>query len=197
MRDYNYTLLEWIEKRWSPRAFSPELLEREEVAAVIEGARQAPSCFNEQPWRFVVAQDQPALDVLRSFLSEKNRRWAGKAPVLILILAVRHFKASGKPNRWNQFDTGTAWGFLSLEAMRRGIVTHAMAGFDRAKATETLKIPETHDVIAMVAMGRYGNPEELDDDFKETEHPSGRRPLNEILLDYRTFLDHPDSEDSR
>ncbi len=187
-RDYHYPLMEWIEKRWSPRAISPVSLDPEEVAAVIDGARQAPSCFNEQPWRFVVAQDDVSLGVLRGFLSEKNLRWAGKAPVLMLVLATRNFKANGKPNRWNQFDTGTAWGFLSLEAMRRGYVTHAMAGFDRKKATETLKIPEDYDVIAMVAMGRYGNPDELDEEFKATEQPSGRIPLEEILLDFKAFM---------
>ena len=35
LRDYNYPLLEWIEKRWSPRAISPEAIDREDVAAVI------------------------------------------------------------------------------------------------------------------------------------------------------------------
>ncbi len=189
MRDYNYPLLDLIEKRWSPRAISPEPIDREDVAAVIDAARQAPSCFNEQPWRFIVAQDEESLGVLRSFLTEKNHRWAGKAPVLILILAHRFFKASGKPNRWNMFDSGTAWGFLSLEALRRGYVTHAMAGYKRIMATETLKIPEDYDVIAMVAMGRYGNPDDLDEDLKAEEQPSDRNPLEEVLLDYKVFMD--------
>lgn len=188
IRKYNYPLLEWIEKRWSPRAISPEPMDREEVAAIIEAARQAPSCFNEQPWRFIVAQDPEALSVLRGFLNEKNRRWAGKAPVLMLIIATKTFKATGKPNRWNQFDSGTAWGFLSLEALRRGYVTHAMAGFNRGNATEVLGIPEDYDVIAMVAMGRYGDPEALDDDLRAEEQPSDRMPLEDILLDYRTFM---------
>lgn len=187
-RKTEYPLLEWIEKRWSPRAISPEPVPREAVEAVVDAARQAPSCFNEQPWRFIVAQDAESLAVLRGFLTEKNMRWAGKAPVLFLILATREFKASGKPNRWNQFDSGTAWGFLSLEALRRGYVTHAMAGFSRVKATEVLQIPESYDIIAMVAMGRYGDPEALDDDFKETEHPSDRMPLETFLLDYQTFI---------
>ncbi len=191
MRDYNFPLLEWIEKRWSPRAFSTEPLNPEEVAATIDAARQAPSCFNEQPWRFMIAQDETSLAVFRSLLSEKNLRWADKAPVLVLMLATKNFKANGKPNRWNQFDTGTAWGFLSLEAMRRGIVTHAMAGFDRKKASEILEIPEDYDVIAMVAMGRYGNPEELDEEFKAQEQPNARIPLEEIMLDYRHFIEKP------
>lgn len=189
LRDYNYPLLEWIEKRWSPRAISPEAIDRDDVAAVIDAARQAPSCFNEQPWRFIVAQDPESLEVLRGFLSEKNHRWAGKAPVLMLILATKTFKASGKPNRWNQFDSGTAWGFLSLEALRRGYVTHAMAGYSRNRVIETLKVPEDYDVIAMVAMGRYGNPADLDADFLEEEEPSERMPLEKIMLDYKAFMD--------
>lgn len=189
MRSYNYPLLDLIEQRWSPRAISSEPVDREGIAAVIDAARQAPSCFNEQPWRFIVAQDEESLGVMRSFLTEKNHRWAGKAPVLIMILAHRFFKESGKPNRWNMFDSGTAWGFLSLEALRRGYVTHAMAGFSRNRAIETLKIPEEYDVITMVAMGRYGDPDTLDDDFKAEEEPSARNPLEEILFDYKVFME--------
>lgn len=192
MRDYNYELMSWIEARWSPRAISPEPVAVEDVRAVVDAARQAPSCFNEQPWRFMVAQEPEALETFRGLLTDKNKRWAGKAPVLMLLLAAKTFQANGKANRWNQFDTGTAWGFLSLEAVRRGLVTHAMAGFDRVKAAEVLQIPETYDIIAMVALGRYGDPADLDEDFRQTEHPAGRKPLDEVLLTPAAFMKAPE-----
>jgi len=179
--------MEWIQQRWSPRAISPEPVPVDEIRAVIDAARQAPSCFNEQPWRFMVAREPEELALFRDLLTEKNRRWAGKAPVLLLVLAAKSFSANGKPNRWHQFDTGTAWGFLALEAVRRGLVSHAMAGFDRVRAVELLQIPDSYEPMAMVALGRYGDPAQLDPDFQETEHPADRRPLEEIMLSPGAF----------
>lgn len=182
-RKYQYPLMEWIEKRWSPRAFSTKPVPEDEIRAVIDAARQAPSCFNEQPWRFMVAHTPEQLEIFRDLLMEKNRLWAGQAPVLILILTAQNFSANGKPNRYSAFDAGTAWGFLSLEAQRRGLCTHAMAGYKRLKAREVLNIPEEYELMAMVAMGYYGDPEVLDAAFKELEEPNERKPLDEIVLD--------------
>ena len=40
---------ELIEKRWSPRAFSPQPVPPEELRSLFEAARWAPSSNNEQP----------------------------------------------------------------------------------------------------------------------------------------------------
>jgi nitroreductase len=41
--------------RWSPRAFDPERdVTREQITALVEAARWAPSCFGDEPWRFLV-----------------------------------------------------------------------------------------------------------------------------------------------
>ena len=56
-REFNYEILTEIKERWSPRAFSQETITDEDIEALIEAARYAPSCFNEQPWRFLVAKD--------------------------------------------------------------------------------------------------------------------------------------------
>jgi nitroreductase len=129
-RTFKYEILKEIRERWSPRAFSEEKINKDDLLAVIEAAHYAPSCFNEQPWRFIIAEKDEDLKIMRSILNLRNQQWAGKAPVLILILAHKYFSANSKNNFWNQFDAGTAWGFLSLEAQRRGLITHAMAGFD-------------------------------------------------------------------
>lgn len=44
-----------IEKRWSPRAFDPDKrVSHDDLLALLEAARWAPSSSNDQPWRFVV-----------------------------------------------------------------------------------------------------------------------------------------------
>lgn len=187
-REYKYEILKEIKDRWSPRAFSEEKLLDEDIEAVFDAARFAQSCFNEQPWRYLVAKEEDELEVLRSVLNEKNSLWARKAPVLFLIIAHREFSYNGKPNPYSKFDAGTSWGFLSLEATRRGLVTHGMAGFEKSEAKKKLNIPDEYDIVAVVAMGKLGDKETLPlDEFKEKEHPDTRKSLEEIKWSLNHF----------
>ena len=44
-----------IARRWSGRAFDPARpVPRGQLIALLEAARWAPSCFGEQPWRYIV-----------------------------------------------------------------------------------------------------------------------------------------------
>ena len=94
--------------RWSPRAFREDPLSPTEIAALFEAARRAPSCFNDQPWQFVYATRGPARERLLATLAASNRVWAERAPLVGVACARHAFGATGKPNRWSQFDTGSA-----------------------------------------------------------------------------------------
>ena len=57
---------ELLARRWSPRAIDPDRpVPRGCLRTLLEAARVAPSCFNEQPWRFLVfdEEDPEALEV--------------------------------------------------------------------------------------------------------------------------------------
>ena len=182
-RVFDYEVLEEIQKRWSPRAFDSgrEVLE-EDLMALLEAARYAPSCFNEQPWRFIVGKrGSETYDRINAALTESNREWASNASVLMMILSRQAFGYNQKPNRWHLFDAGTAWGFLSLEAQRRGLITHAMAGYSTEEIRAAFSLPEDLSVIAAVAIGCYGNPERLSPKNQEKEKPSPRISIHEIL----------------
>lgn len=183
MRTFEYDIMPEIKERWSPRALSSEPIPMEDIRAIIEAAHYAPSCFNEQPWRFVVAHTPEALKPFHEALSSRNALWATKAPVLILICGHQKFAQSGKDNFYHTFDSGTAWGFLSLEAQRRGICTHGMAGFKKTMLRESLNIPEEWTLIALVAVGRYGSIDDLDETFLSEEQPNERRPIEEIMFE--------------
>ena len=44
-----------IAKRWSPRAFDANKpVSNEQIIVLLEAARWAPSCFGDEPWRFLV-----------------------------------------------------------------------------------------------------------------------------------------------
>ena len=181
-RKFNYKILPEIEKRWSPRAFSNERVSRDDLYAILEAASYAPSCFNEQPWRFVLADDEQYLKKMRSVLFSSNLEWAEKAPVLLLIVAKKTFEQNNENNFWHMFDAGTAWGYLSLEAQKRGLITHAMGGFNREKARKVFNIPTDYEIITVVAIGKYGSIDQLNDDLKLREKPNTRKDIGELLL---------------
>ncbi|MEJ2756510.1 MAG: nitroreductase family protein, partial [Gammaproteobacteria bacterium] len=91
-------------KRWSPRAFSSEQITDEEINTLFEAARWSPSCYNEQPWRFVYATSTEARERLLSVLSASNREWANRAPLIIIAFSHMIFNSTQAPNRWAAFD---------------------------------------------------------------------------------------------
>ena len=170
--------------RWSPRAFSPEPIAPEALASLFEAARWAPSCFNEQPWLFLYAVTPQDRALFLSCLVEFNQRWAGEAPVLVFVLAKKRFAKNGEPNRWAAFDAGAAWVSLALQARKLGLYAHAMAGFDGERAHEVLRVAKgDHDILAAVAVGKYGDPGRLPPDMKKSESPNGRKPLSEVAVE--------------
>ncbi len=181
-RVFKHDILPLIKERWSPRAFAEEKIAKDDLYAILEAASYAPSCFNEQPWRFVLADEEKLLTKMRSILYSGNLQWAQKAPVLLLIAAKKTFSLNNEENFWHMFDSGTAWSFLSLEAQKRGIMTHAMGGFSMKKARRLFKIPEDYEIITVVAIGRYGDINQLSDELKQREHPDTRKDVSELLF---------------
>ena len=169
--------------RWSPRAFSSAPVTDSELRALFEAARWSPSCFNEQPWVFFYARDGETREQFDSLLVEKNRMWAGRAPVLVFIACRRRFSRNDKPNRHAGFDTGAAWMALALQARKLGIHTHAMAGFDLERSYDVLGVSsEDYEVMAACAVGRRTDPESIDESFRGGESPNDRRSTDEFTF---------------
>ncbi|MFB6210373.1 MAG: nitroreductase family protein [Halobacteriales archaeon] len=165
--------------RWSPRSMTGESLDQQEFLPLFEAARWAPSSRNEQPWQFLYAtRDDEDWKRFLSLPYEKNREWASDAAVLVVVCSKTTFDYDDSDNGTHAFDTGAAWQNLALEGARRGLVVHAMAGFDEAKAVRKLNVPEEYSVHAMVAIGVHA-PEEA----PESEHPNDRVQLDRIITE--------------
>ena len=100
--------------------------------------------------------------------------------MLLVILSKKTFTKNGKPNPVHTFDAGLSCENLLLQATAMGLVGHGMAGFDRDKARKDLKVPDDYDVEAMVAVGRYGDPNQLPEPMRKGEEPSGRKKIDEF-----------------
>src|SRR5690625_255546 len=169
--------------RWSSRAFENKDVPRDVLYSLFEAARWAPSANNVQPWRFIIAQEDKDREKFLTFMNKGNA-WCQHAPVLVAIISHTKWVENGQDiNPTNAFDTGAAWGFLALEATRKGLVAHAMGGFDRAKAKETLNIPNDYDVHAIVAIGYRGDSNVLPSDLQAREKPSNRQTIKEFTYE--------------
>lgn len=176
---------ELIRDRWSPRAFSDRAVGDAELRSFLEAARWAASCFNEQPWRFIIARrESPAeFDQLLSCLSETNQRWAKGAAVLMLSVASMAFAKNGKSNRHALHDVGLAAAQLTLQATALGLAVHQMAGFSMERARERFAIPEDFEPVAAIAVGYPGNPDDLPEDLRERERGErSRKPQSEFVF---------------
>jgi nitroreductase len=179
--DTQYPIHDLLRQRWSPRAFDNRPIEPEKLRSLFEAARWAPSSSNEQPWRFIVGTKNNETDWNRLFgcLVEGNRKWAYRAPVLILSVASLNFEDDGKPNRHAFYDTGMAVENLVLQAVVLGLATHQMAGFDVEKARVDLKIPSGYEPVSMIAVGYPDDPASLPDGLHERElRPRSRKPIS-------------------
>ncbi len=181
-------LCDVIARRWSPRAIDPaQPVRREQLVALLEAARWAPSCFGDEPWRYLV-QDrfrgaagwQQAFDCL----AEGNQIWVKNAPVLLLAVATPNFGHNQQPNRWAPYDTGAASENLCLQATALGLVAHQMGGFDPEKAQRAFQIPADHLCMAMIAVGHPGSVEDLPAALRDKEQaPRQRKPLEQIAFE--------------
>lgn len=168
-------------ERWSPRAFASTPVPQATLDALFEAARWAPSCFNDQPWLFVYANDDESLARFRPLLNEWNQSWASTAPVLGFIFARKTFRKNGNPNRWGGFDAGAAWMSLALQARMRGLYTHAMAGVDFDAVYPALGVPaDEYEAICAFVVGEQGDVATLPTEIAAQEAPNGRVALTEI-----------------
>lgn len=174
--------------RWSPRAFDehravPKALQRQ----LLEAARWAPSCFGDQPWRFVVWDrfaNAAAHAAALACLVEGNRTWAQRAPLLVAAFADTLFRANEAPNRWGAYDTGAASLSLALQATALGLQAHQMGGFDVAAVSKLCAAPARFHAQSMIAIGYVGDASMLSEKQKLTETGArARRPVAEIAFD--------------
>jgi nitroreductase len=183
-RKSTYPINPLILNRWSPRAMTGEDLDNEEIMSLFEAARWAPSSYNNQPWRFIYAKrNTEHWERMFSLLADGNKSWAKNSALLVVVISRKNFEFNEKPARTYQFDAGSAWENLALEAFSRGLVAHGMQGFDYDKARIDLVIPDDFEVMAMIAIGKKGTREGLPPELQEKEKLSDRKPLKDIIME--------------
>jgi len=171
-----------IEHRRARRALREEAIPREEIVKILQAAHLAPSCFNKQPWRFVVVDDLELLKALHEAIPGGNY-WMKRAPAIVAVHSHPEYDCRLSDNRdYYLFGVGMAVGFLMVQATQMGIIAHPVAGYDPVKVKELLNIPPENVLITLIALGYQGSPEGLSEKHLELEFsPRIRRPLEEVV----------------
>lgn len=154
------------------------------ILDLAEHVRLAPSCSNNQPWRFVFVRSPEMLDRMKDALSSGNS-WARKASLIIAVFSKKEDDCIIRDRIYHQFDCGLAAGFLILRATEMGLVAHPIAGFSPKKTRAILEIPDDYQVIALVIVGKHSDKIDpvLSDEQKSKEQRRPRRKkISEIVF---------------
>jgi len=171
------TLDQIINERRSVRKYLNKRVEDEDISAVLEAARLAPSACNAQPWRFVNVKDKElknrlATDALGGVVPN---RWARTAPVIIvacsdLNMVTHSFGEYFQGVKYHLIDMGIALEHIVLKATEIGLGTCYMGWFKGKEIKRILKLPSSWEVECLLALGHA----------EKTPEASSRKKLSEI-----------------
>lgn len=163
------TFLDLAARRASIRGFTAEPVSEEDLAALLEAARLAPTAANRQPWHLVVVRGAEQRAALGTAYAKP---WFTGAP-LILVVCVEPGKAWTRSDRVNyaMVDGAIVMDHITLCAADRGLGTCWVGAFDPARLREALALPDDIEPLAMTPVGRPAAP----------ALPKKRRPLAEFI----------------
>ena len=146
-------VIEAIEKRRAYRSLELVEITEDIIQELGKAAQFTPSCFNNQPWRFVFIYDKEILLKMRDALSEGNK-WVFSASMIIAVFGKKEDDCVTKGREYYLFDIGMACGFIQLRATELGLVAHPIAGFSEDRVKEILRIPAEMKVITLINVGK-------------------------------------------
>jgi len=154
-------VFEAISGRRSVRKYRPDPVSEQQLNAVLEAARWAPSWANTQCWNFVVVRDTKLKERLANTLSPTNRAIPAikEAPILIVACAekgragYKRGEAVTDKGDWFMFDVALAMQNIALAAYALGLGTVHVGLFDAQKAAEILDVPPEMAVVEMMPLG--------------------------------------------
>jgi nitroreductase len=188
-------LLPELRRRKSPLVFDRRDVDRGKVTALIEAARWAPSCFNNQSWNYVfVHRRHTTRAPLEEALSLGNG-WAKKAPYLVVVGADPDEDCKTNDLPYYAYDAGLSVMCLVIEAEHQGLRVHQMAGWNEEQVKNALGFPQNYRVIVVFALGYESDVtsiwNELEERIKDKlVQPRERKPVRNNFFFEALNKDH-------
>lgn len=149
--------------RYSARTFRKKEVDHQLVKDLLQAAMQAPSAADEQPWHFVIINDELLLEKIPTI--HPYAAMVNQAPVAILVC--------GEPGRekhagmWVQ-DCAAATQNILLAAHAHGLGSVWVGVYPREERMEPLRkllhIPERISPFALIPLGYAENPPAVRED---------------------------------
>jgi len=173
-----------LDERWSPRSFDRDAeISDDQLTALLEAARWAPSCANQQSRRFVVARrGTPEFQAIHEALLGFNAAWAGDASALVVGIAETS-TIEGDLRPYAEYDLGQAVAHLTVQAHAEGLHVHQMAGVEWDRIVAAFGLTENLKPVTVSAIGTVAPAEQLVEALAEREvAPRERLSLDELVL---------------
>ena len=175
---------EAITRRRAYRALVPVKIEDALIRDLAESIQLTPSCFNNQPWRFLFIRSPSLLKTLYTARSPNNR-WVQAASLITVVYSKKDLDCLIKDREYFLFDTGMATAFLILRATELGLVAHPIAGYDEERVKIILQLPDEVTVITLVVIGKH--TDSISDLLTEKQANAElkrpvRKPIDEFIL---------------
>jgi nitroreductase len=150
-----------IKTRRSHRQYRNEAVTEEQINAVLEAARWAPSWANSQSWHFVVVTDKAIKSKIAESLSgNRSAQAVQQAPVLIIACAepgksgcYDGAPVTDKGLSWYMYDVALAMQNLTLAAHSLGLGTVHLGRFDAATVGAIINLPPNMVTVSMTPLG--------------------------------------------
>lgn len=192
--------LEAIQSRRAIKQYIKHSITEDEIQKLFEAVILSPTSFNIQNWRFVIVKDPEQRKALRkaswdqaqveeaSLLvvltadlkawKKNTERYWSNAPTEVaqLMVSMTHQFYEGKEQLQRDEairSCGIAAQTLMLRAKEMGYDTCPMIGFDPAKVSEIINLPEDHIIALMITIGKAAEP---------ARSRNGQLKLEELLI---------------
>jgi len=146
---------ELCKKRKSVRRFSPEPIDEDDLAAVLDTVMTAPSAGNLQAYRIVAVKN----DSIRLRLADAafGQQFIYQAPVALVFLALPDVSAPKYAHRGETLfslqDATIACTYAMLAAEERGLSTVWVGSFDDASVAELAGAKKGEIPVAVLPIG--------------------------------------------
>ena len=169
MSKASQAVLDAIRSRRSVRQYRDEPISENDLRAILEAGRWAPSGLNNQPWRFVVVRDPEVKNEIAE--QTRYREIVRAAPVVIVVfLDLQSSYDQIKDCQGVGACLQNMW--LATHALGLGGVWLGEILKNKEKVAQILTTPETFQLMAVLAVGQP----------KHQKQQSQRKPLAELIF---------------
>jgi nitroreductase len=162
-------MLEEIKTRCSIRKFTSDEIADQAINQIIEMGTWAPSGLNNQPWKFVIIRDKHLKDELSS--QTKYSFVIQGAPVCIAVF-LDNSQSYDRVKDIQAVGACIQNMLLTIHNLDLGGVWLGEILKNRESVEELLKVPESCELMAVIALGHPA----------EKKGAGSRRPLDEVIL---------------